>query len=169
MRGSLGLFGRVDMTWWRGKLQGRAPTSWFLPPSRVRGVRLTRPEDHRNHSPERFRGVPGMAELELMQGTLDVLVLKALVWGPRHGYAVAQWLKDTSGARIVVEDRALYIGLHRLEDRGLIESEWGLSENNRKARYYRLTTAGRRALRAKTEYWDSYAAAVFRVLRAADA
>jgi len=110
-----------------------------------------------------------MAELELLQGTLDVLVLKALTWGPRHGYAVAQWLKDASGEKILVEDRALYVGLHRLEDRGLIESEWGLSENNRKARYYRLTAAGRRALRAKTEYWDTYATAVFRVLRTAEA
>lgn len=110
-----------------------------------------------------------MAELELIQGTLDVLVLKTLTWGPRHGYAVAQWLKDTSNERILVEDRALYVALHRLEERGLIESEWGLSENNRKARYYQLTTAGRRALRTKTEFWDDYAEAVFKVLRAASA
>ena len=110
-----------------------------------------------------------MVELELLQGTLDVLVLKALTWGARHGYAVAQWLKETSDERILVEDRALYVALHRLEDRNLIESEWGLSENNRKARYYQLTAAGRRALRAKTEYWDTYATAVFKVLRTVSA
>jgi transcriptional regulator len=110
-----------------------------------------------------------MAELELIQGTLDVLVLKTLSWGPRHGYAVAQWLRETSGDRILVEDRALYVALHRLEERALIDSEWGLSENNRKAKYYQLTAAGRRALRAKTEYWDAYAGAVFKVLRAANA
>jgi transcriptional regulator len=110
-----------------------------------------------------------VAELELIQGTLDVLVLKTLTWGPRHGYAVAQWLKETSDDRILVEDRALYVALHRLEERGLIDSEWGLSENNRKAKFYTLTPAGRRALRQKSAYWDEYANAVFRVLRAASA
>ena len=110
-----------------------------------------------------------MPELELIQGTLDVLVLKTLTWGPRHGYAVAQWLKEASNDRILVEDRALYVALHRLEERGLIDAEWGLSENNRKAKYYQLTAAGRRALRTKTEYWDEYADAVFTILRAASA
>jgi PadR family transcriptional regulator len=110
-----------------------------------------------------------MADLELLQGTLDVLVLKTLTWGPRHGYAVARWLKDTSDGTILVEDRALYVALHRLEERGLIESDWGVSENNRKARYYQLTAAGRKALRAKTEYWDSYAGAVHKILRASSA
>jgi transcriptional regulator len=110
-----------------------------------------------------------VAELELIQGTLDLLVLKTLSWGPRHGYAVAQWLKETSDQRILVEDRALYVALHRLEERGLVEAEWGLSENNRKAKYYQLTAAGRRALRTKVAYWDSYADAVFKVLRAATA
>jgi PadR family transcriptional regulator, regulatory protein PadR len=110
-----------------------------------------------------------MPELELIQGTLDVLVLKTLTWGPRHGYAVAQWLRDASSDRILVEDRALYVALHRLEERGLIEAEWGLSENNRKAKYYQLTAAGRRALRVKTEYWDDYADAVFKILRTASA
>ena len=107
-----------------------------------------------------------MSDLELLQGTLDVLVLKTLSWGARHGYAVARWLKDTSDGTILVEDRALYVALHRLEERGLIESDWGLSENNRKARYYQLTPSGRKALRAKTEYWDSYAGAVHKILRA---
>jgi PadR family transcriptional regulator, regulatory protein PadR len=106
-------------------------------------------------------------DLGLLQGTLDVLVLKTLSWGPRHGYAVARWIKDTSDAAIQVEDRALYIALHRLEERGLIESEWGVSENNRKAKYYQLTSAGRRELRARTANWTAYANAVFKILRAA--
>ena len=105
-------------------------------------------------------------DLSLLQGTLDVLVLKTLSWGPRHGYAVARWIKDTSDAAIQVEDRALYIALHRLEERGLIESEWGLSENNRKAKYYRLTPAGRRALRAEAESWTRYVRTVGKVMEA---
>jgi len=104
-------------------------------------------------------------DLGLLQGTLDVLVLKTLSWGPRHGYAVARWIKDTSDAAIQVEDRALYIALHRLEERGLVESEWGLSENNRKAKYYQLTPAGRRELRARAANWTTYANAVFKILQ----
>ena len=107
------------------------------------------------------------ADLDLLQGTLDVLVLKTLSWGPRHGYAVARWIRDTSDGPISVEDRALYVALHRLETRGWLESEWGLSENNRRAKYYRLTAAGRRQLLRKTEDWTSYATAVFRILRTA--
>ena len=105
-------------------------------------------------------------DLELLQGTLDVLVLKALIFGPRHGYAVARWIHDTSDDALSVEDRALYVALHRLEERGWVSSEWGLSENNRKAKYYQLTTAGRRELRARTERWTRYVAAVTKVLAA---
>ena len=109
------------------------------------------------------------ADLELMQGTLDVLVLKTLSWGPRHGYAVARWIRATSGDALRVEDRALYVALHRMEERGWIESEWGLSENNRKAKYYQLTAQGRRQPRAKAAHWSRYAEAVFRVLGAGEA
>jgi len=105
-------------------------------------------------------------DLELLQGTLDVLVLKTLSWGPRHGYAVARWIRDTSGDELEVEDRALYVSLHRLEARDWVESEWGLSENNRKAKYYQLTTAGRKALRDQAARWGRYATAVYRVLHA---
>ena len=105
-------------------------------------------------------------ELELLQGTLDVLVLKALTWGSRHGYAVARWIKESSRDALNVEDRALYVALHRLEARGWVESEWGLSENNRRAKYYHLTAAGRRQLRAEDGAWREYAAAVFKVLEA---
>lgn len=105
-----------------------------------------------------------VADLTLLQGTLDVLVLKTLSWGPRHGYAVARWIRDVSDSAIQVEDRALYIALHRLEERGLVASEWGFSENNRKAKYYQLTPAGRRELRARTTNWTTYATAVFKIL-----
>ena len=104
-------------------------------------------------------------DLELVQGTLDVLVLKTLSWGPRHGYAVARWIHDTSREELRVEDRALYVSLHRLEARGWVESEWGLSDNNRKAKFYQLTPAGRKALRDQAERWGRYAKAIDRVLR----
>ena len=106
-------------------------------------------------------------DLELLQGTLDVMVLKTLSWGPRHGYAVARWIRETSGDEIEIEDGALYTALHRMEKRGWIESEWGLSENNRRAKYYQLTAAGRRQLARQTALWARYARAVSRVLQAA--
>ena len=108
-------------------------------------------------------------DLDLVQGTLDVLILKTLSWGPRHGYAVARWLHDTSGDVLRVEEGALYPALHRLERRGWIESEWGLSENNRRAKYYQLTRQGRQQLRAKASSWARYAGAVSKVLAAATA
>jgi PadR family transcriptional regulator, regulatory protein PadR len=109
--------------------------------------------------------VPNVPEdLDLVQGTLDVLILKTLSWGPRHGYAVARWLHDTSDDVLRVEEGALYPALHRLERRGWIESEWGLSENNRRAKYYQLTRQGRQQLRAKSSSWARYAGAVSKVL-----
>lgn len=106
--------------------------------------------------------------LDLLQGTLDVLVLKALIFGPRHGYAVARWIRETSGDSLAIEEGALYTALHRLERRGRIESDWGVSENNRKAKYYQLTREGHRQLDAETRRWTRYAEAVFKVLRAAE-
>lgn len=106
-----------------------------------------------------------MTDLDLLQGTLDVLVLKTLSWGPRHGYAVARWIAESSAGTIRVEDRALYVALHRLEARGWLASEWGLSENNRRAKYYRLTELGREQLARKADDWSAYATAVFRILR----
>jgi PadR family transcriptional regulator, regulatory protein PadR len=108
-----------------------------------------------------------VADLDLLQGTLDTLVLKTLSWGPRHGYAVARWIKDNSDGTISVEDRALYVSLHRLEERGWVTSQWGLSENNRKAKYYELTAAGRRQLKAKANEFTAYANAVFKILEIA--
>lgn len=103
--------------------------------------------------------------LELLQGTLDVLMLKALSWGPQHGYGVAELIRMRSGEALNVEEGALYPALHRLERRGWLESEWGVSENNRRAKYYRLTGAGRAQLRASTQNWLAYADAVTRVLQ----
>ena len=106
-------------------------------------------------------------DLDLLQGTLDVLILKTLSWGPRHGYAIARWVHDISDDVLRVEEGALYPALHRLEKRGWIEAEWGLSENNRKAKYYQLTAEGRRQLRSEAATWRRYAEAVFKVLETA--
>lgn len=108
-----------------------------------------------------------MADLDLLQGTLDLILLKALIWGPSHGYAIARWVGDTTGGDLQVDEGALYTALHRIERRGWISAEWGLSENNRKAKYYQLTPVGRRQLRDKTATWNRYARAVARVLQTA--
>lgn len=105
-------------------------------------------------------------ELEILLGTLDVLVLRTLTWGPRHGYAIAQWLRDTSDGQFRILDGALYTALHRLEEQGLVESEWGLSEKGKRAKFYRITTAGRRHLRAESAKWDRYVAAMAKVMTA---
>ena len=105
--------------------------------------------------------------LDLLQGTLDVLILKTLSWGAMHGYAVSRWIRQRTDDVLAVEDAALYQALHRLERRGWIEAEWGLSENNRRAKYYRLTAEGRRQLRAEATTWRRYAEAVFKVLETA--
>ena len=106
-------------------------------------------------------------ELDLLQGTLDLLVLKTLTWGPVHGYAVARWIRETTRDELQVEEGALYTALHRMEKRRWIAAEWGVSENNRKARYYKLTAVGRRQLLGKAAAFERYADAVFRVLRTA--
>jgi transcriptional regulator len=109
----------------------------------------------------------GDDSLDLLKGTLDVLVLKALTWGPRHGYGVARWIEDATGGALQVEEGALYHALHRLEKRGWLASEWGVSDANRRARYYTLTPAGRQQLAAQTATWTRYAEAVFAALRTA--
>lgn len=103
---------------------------------------------------------------ELIRGTLDALILKTLTWGARHGYGIARWIKETSGDTLSVEDRALYLALHRLEDRGLVESDWGYSEKNRRAKYYQLTARGRAELRTESNRLTRYADGLFRVLNA---
>ena len=103
---------------------------------------------------------------ELLQGTADVLILKAVSWGPIHGFAISKWLRHTTEGFLGLEDAGLYQALHRLEGRGWLRSEWGLSANNRRAKYYELTPVGRRQLRTEVSMWRSYAAAVARVLDA---
>ena len=105
---------------------------------------------------------------DLLHGTLDVLILKALTLGPAHGYAVSRWIEDRTGGLLAVEDAALYKALHRLEAQDAIEADWGVSETNRKAKYYQLTTKGRRLLRAEARVWQQYASAVSAVLRASE-
>ena len=105
--------------------------------------------------------------MDLLQGTLDVLILKTLSWDAMHGYAISRWIRQHTDNVLTVEDAALYQALHRLERKGLIESEWGLSENNRRAKYYQLTVHGRQQLRTKATSWALYAGAVSKVLAAA--
>jgi PadR family transcriptional regulator PadR len=102
--------------------------------------------------------------LDLLHGTLDVLILRALARGPRHGYAVSRWVHERTGGALQIEDAPLYKALRRLEAAGCVAAEWGASEHNRRARYYQLTAAGRRRLKAETSAWRRYAAAVFDVL-----
>lgn len=103
-------------------------------------------------------------QMSLLQGTLDVLVMKAVATEPRHGYGVAEWIRQTTDGTLDIEDGALYTSLHRMQKRGWLEAEWGVSENNRRAKYYALTDLGRSELeRAETE-WARYADAVFKVL-----
>jgi len=121
---------------------------------------------------ERVRGTPTnlaprasmTPPVDLLQGTLDVLVLKTLSWGPMHGYAVARWLQQVTDDVLQIEEGSLYPALHRLERRGWVESEWGVSENNRRAKYYRITVEGRRQLRAESSTWTTFSQAVSKVL-----
>lgn len=101
---------------------------------------------------------------EILQGTVDLLILRTLAWDAMHGYAISHWLDSRSGGVLTVEGAALYQALHRLENRKLVSSSWGLSDNNRKAKYYTLTPAGRAQLRSGSATWTRYADAVFKVL-----
>jgi PadR family transcriptional regulator PadR len=105
-------------------------------------------------------------EPSLLQGTLDMLILKTLTRGAMHGYAITEFIHETSENLLRVEEGALYPALHRLELRGWLASEWGVSENNRRAKYYRLTPAGRKQLGAESAIWQRLSAAVMRVLEA---
>ena len=105
---------------------------------------------------------------KLLQGTVDVLILKTLSQGPMHGYGISSWIRRRSDGELGLEDAALYQALHRLEHRGWVESEWGLSENRRRAKYYQLTDDGRRELHHGESTWRRYATAVFKVFEAAE-
>ena len=102
--------------------------------------------------------------LPLVKGTLDVLVLRALLWGPMHGFEITCWLEERSGGLLGVQDSALYQALHRLEERGLAAADWGVTANKQRARYYRVTDAGRAHLAAETARWVQYAGTVTQIL-----
>ena len=105
-------------------------------------------------------------ERELFQGTLDMFILKSLLWGARHGYEVMRWIRQVTGGDLEIEEGALYPALHRLESRGWLTSEWGVSENGRQARFYTLTAAGRQELELETATWRRYVNAVAKILEA---
>ncbi|HEX6629638.1 MAG TPA: PadR family transcriptional regulator [Gemmatimonadaceae bacterium] len=105
-------------------------------------------------------------DLDLLRGTLDLLVLKTLSWGPMHGLGVLRWIEQTTRDRLQVEEGALYPALHRMERKGWLAAEWGITEKNRKAKFYRLTAAGRRQLAAEVSKWSHYTEAVGLVLAA---
>jgi transcriptional regulator len=106
------------------------------------------------------------SSLDVVRGTLDVLILKTLSWGSLHGYAIMQAIHQQTGEALLVEEGALYPALYRMAAKGWVEAEWGVSDNNRRAKYYRLTPAGRQHLREEIRTWQSYAEAVARVLTA---
>ena len=110
-----------------------------------------------------------MAEPDFLRGTLDLMILKTLSWAPAHGYGIARWIESCTDDVLEVEEGSLYPALHKLEDRGLISAEWGTTELNRKAKFYRLTAAGKKQLRAASDTWSRFASAVQAVMETAPA
>ena len=102
---------------------------------------------------------------EVLRGTLDLLILQALSWGPAHGYAVARWIQNATGDALAIGEGTLYPALHRLEERGWVAASWGASENNRQAKFYALTTRGRKQLETQRKEWEQFSAAVSLILR----
>jgi transcriptional regulator len=109
------------------------------------------------------------SSIDCLKGTRDLMVLKTLSWGPTHGYGIARWIEQCTGDVLQVEEGSLYPALHKLEERGLIVAEWGISDHNRRAKFYRLTGAGKKQLAASHDSWARFADAVFKVLRTAPA
>lgn len=103
--------------------------------------------------------------MPVQKGNLDMLVLKALSWGERHGFEILEWLEQRSNGRLDVDDSAIYQALHRLEERDLVRADWGVSDKNRRVRFYSLTTPGRAHLKAETSRWDAYAELVVGIMR----
>ena len=108
-------------------------------------------------------------DLDLVRGTLDLMVLKALSWGPMHGLAALRWIEQVTHERLQIEEGALYPALHRMEQRGWLDAEWGYTDRNRKAKFYRLTASGRRQLAAELSRWSRYTEAVGLVIAAESA
>lgn len=107
-----------------------------------------------------------MPDLEFKRGAIELLILKTVSWGPMHGYGIARWIETITDDALRIEEGSLYPALNRLEDKEMIEGTWGLSENNRRARFYSLTPRGRKALRAEAESWTRFSAAIAKVLSA---
>jgi transcriptional regulator len=105
------------------------------------------------------------SEIDLLRSSLDLLVFKALSWGPMHGYSISEWIEGATSSLLLLEEGTLYPALHRLERRGWIASEWGVSENNRRAKFYKLTAAGRARFRAEAPLWHRHAEAIAVALR----
>jgi PadR family transcriptional regulator PadR len=105
-----------------------------------------------------------MAGSDLFTGTLDILILKAVSWGPRHGYAIGRWIRETTSEDVIVQEGALYPALHRLERKGLLAEEWGLTDTGREAKYYTLTARGRTQLRTESKRWSTFSAAITKAL-----
>lgn len=101
---------------------------------------------------------------DFLRGTLDLMILKTLSWAPSHGYGIARWIEQCTDDVLQVEEGSLYPALYRLEEKGYVTSEWGITDQNRRAKFYRLTTAGKKHLRAQHDYWARFAGAVVRVL-----
>jgi len=116
--------------------------------------------------PCQIKGSDVPTELPFKRGAIELLILKTLSWGPMHGYAIAKWIQDTADDALRVEEGSLYPALHRLENKALVTTSWGVSENNRNAKYYALTAAGRRSLTAEIDTWVQYAAAITKVVTA---
>ena len=107
-------------------------------------------------------------KMEMVKGTLDVLILKSLSWGPMHGYSVTRWIRETTDDALQVEEGALYPALHRMAERGWLKAEWGVSENNRRAKFYALTSLGREQLQVGSSRWTTFAESVAKILAATD-
>jgi PadR family transcriptional regulator, regulatory protein PadR len=107
-----------------------------------------------------------MAPIELLQGTLDLIVLKTLSWGPMHGFGIARWIQNTTEDALQVEEGSLYPALYRMENRGWIKAQWALTENGRRAKYYKLTAVGKRQLVAESETWDQLTGAIGKIMTA---
>jgi transcriptional regulator len=107
--------------------------------------------------------MPGQP-IDFLRGTLDLLVLKTLSWGPSHGYAIARWIEQCTNDAFAVEEGSLYPALYRLEEQGLITADWGVTDKKRRAKFYRLTTAGKQELKTSQAYWQRYTGAVSKVL-----
>jgi PadR family transcriptional regulator, regulatory protein PadR len=105
--------------------------------------------------------------MPVLKGNLDMLVLKALSWGEMHGFEILEWLEQRSGGRLDIDDSAIYQALHRLEERDLVDAEWGVSDKNRRVRFYRLTALGKAQLRTEVAHWSDYAELLLGIMRGA--